>query len=154
MLLVPITSWCGMQLFLVLVRKPTEWIRSAQVANLILIADTPFEDGTFKLVLQFDETYVSIFEIMIFRIDLYWPKIISQTNPLRWSLYLKCSIQMFTPTASFVLIFYKTDGVPLTMSLPSWPVFNLSSTIQIQTHLPMLKQQTFTVKIERNMWEE
>lgn len=23
------------------------------------LADTPFEDGTFKLVLQFDETYVS-----------------------------------------------------------------------------------------------
>lgn len=24
-----------------------------------MLADTPFEDGTFKLVLQFDETYVS-----------------------------------------------------------------------------------------------
>jgi ubiquitin-protein ligase len=49
-----------MQSFLDLV-KQTYTVSLYIISILILfvkLADTPFEDGTFKLVLQFDETYV------------------------------------------------------------------------------------------------
>lgn len=39
---------------------------------LCSIADTPFEDGTFKLVLQFDETYVCLSYIQLERYRLIW----------------------------------------------------------------------------------
>ncbi|CAO3632181.1 unnamed protein product [Mucor hiemalis] len=62
-------------------------------------ADTPFEDGTFKLVLQFNETYPN--------------------KPPQVKFVSKCSTLMYTPTVNFVLIFYKTDGVQHTMLRPS-----------------------------------
>jgi ubiquitin-conjugating enzyme E2 A len=54
---VPITSCYGMPSFLALVCSPDLSHRAAPFMLHFCVADTPFEDGTFKLLLTFDESY-------------------------------------------------------------------------------------------------
>jgi ubiquitin-conjugating enzyme E2 A len=52
-----ITSCYGMPSFLALVCSPGSSLRLAPSHVAFCVADTPFEDGTFKLLLTFDESY-------------------------------------------------------------------------------------------------
>jgi Ubiquitin-conjugating enzyme len=80
------------------------------IRNAVIIgpADTPFEDGTFKLVMQFGEDYPN---------KPPQVKFISRMVSVQDGALLMSFIPMCTPQGTYVSIFSRIGGLRLTMSL-------------------------------------
>lgn len=81
--------------------------------------DTPFEDGTFKLTMQFSEEYPNKPPVVRFVSKMFHPngKPVQGTMETTWlCFWLVQCMQM----VAYVSTYYKTDGVQPTMFLPYW----------------------------------
>ena len=85
--------------------------------------DTPFEDGTFKLTLEFTEEYPNKAPVVRFASKMFHPN--GELQLFQNNLLSLCSnsltftfIQQYMPMEASVSIFCRTDGVPLMMFQP------------------------------------
>lgn len=125
-------------------------IKSCRNAVIIGPADTPFEDGTFRLVMHFEEAYPNKPPGVKFISQMFHPNVYGSGELCldilqnRWSptydvAAILTSIQRYTPFE-----FLRLNSVRLTFYL----VFSMIRILPLQ---PMLKPRTSTKRIAVNM---